>query len=36
MVKYHHRLNGNEFEHTLGDSGEQRTFAHRGVGHSKS
>ena len=26
MVKYHHWLNGHEFEQTLGDSGEQRSL----------
>ena len=27
MVKQHHRLNGQEFEQTPGDSGEQRSLA---------
>ena len=27
MVGRHHRLNGNEFEQTLGDSGGQRSLA---------
>ena len=26
MVRYHHWLNGHEFEQTLGDSGEQRSL----------
>ena len=27
MVRYHHQLNGHEFEQTLGDSGKQRSLA---------
>ena len=27
MVREHHRLNGHEFEQTLGDSGGQRSLA---------
>ena len=27
MVRQHHRINGHEFEQTLGDSGEQRNLA---------
>ena len=27
MVGWHHRLNGHEFEQTLGDSGRQRSLA---------
>ena len=27
MVRYHHQLNGHEFEQTLGDSGGQRGLA---------
>ena len=27
MVGWHHRLNGHEFEQTLGDSGGQRSLA---------
>ena len=27
MVRKHHQLNGHEFEHTPGNSGEQRSLA---------
>ena len=36
MIRYHHQLNGHEFEQTPGDSGEQRSLASVVHGVTKS
>ena len=37
MVRYHHKLNGREFEQTLGDSEGQESLAHCSPwGHKES
>lgn len=35
MIRYYHKLNGHEFEHTPGDSGGQRSLAWYSPGSHK-